>query len=370
MTRLQELLDQGIIDEVYNQLKTGKEAEVWLVSHHGEAVAAKLYKEREFRSFKNDAGYLEGRTVRNSRTQRAMNKGSKYGKAASEEAWKSAEADALFQLHALGVHVPKPVLFFDGVLLMEAIGDAEGRVAPRLIDAGITPAQAGPLYLQLRTDVIKMLAADLIHGDLSPFNVLMAKNGPVIIDFPQVVTAAKNSQSEQFFKRDLGNVYSFFVGLDPTLSRYANDAEEIWRAYVRRDLSPHFVPSGRVPQARPVQQNRGAPPNGRPNNQNRPNSPNRPNPGRPAPAGSTASASASTSVDSRRPPRDQRPPQRPAPAGTTATSVDSRRPPPRDQRPPQRTGPSAALKAAPSPGPERAAPRPSGGGRRRPRRRF
>ena len=213
-------------------------------------MAAKLYKAREFRSFKNDAGYLEGRTVRNSRTQRAMDKGSKFGREASEEAWKSAEADALFSLHAAGVRVPKPVLFFDGVLLMEAIGDAEGRVAPRLIDAGITKEEAGPLYLQVRADVIKMLSLDLIHGDLSPFNILMAKSGPVIIDFPQVVTAAKNSRSEQFFRRDLGNLQTFFASIDPALSRYAGDADEIWREYVRRDLSASFVPSGRVPQAR------------------------------------------------------------------------------------------------------------------------
>ena len=133
MGRLEELLDEGIIDEVYNQLKTGKEAEVWLVSHRGETVAAKLYKVREFRSFKNDAGYKEGRTVRNSRTQRAMDRGSSFGKAASEEAWKSAEADAMYILHAAGVRVPRPVLYYEGVLLMEVIGDAEGRVAPRLV---------------------------------------------------------------------------------------------------------------------------------------------------------------------------------------------------------------------------------------------
>src|SRR3990167_5502655 len=139
MDRLQQLIEEGVIDEVFNQLKTGKEAEVWLVSHRGEAVAAKIYKEREFRSFKNDAGYKEGRVVRNTRTQRAMDKGSKFGRAAAEEAWKSAESDTMFTLHAAGVRVPKPVLFYDGVLLMEMIGDAEGRVAPRLVEAHLTP---------------------------------------------------------------------------------------------------------------------------------------------------------------------------------------------------------------------------------------
>jgi len=246
MEKLQQLLDEGVIEEVFNQLKTGKEAEVWLVSHHGEPVAAKIYKAREFRSFKNDAGYKEGRQVRNTRTQRAMDKGSKFGRESSEEAWKSMESDTMFSLHAAGVRCPKPVMFYDGVLLMEVIGDAEGRVAPRLVEAAISREQAESLYVTLRQEVIKMLAEDVIHGDLSEFNILLGANGPVIIDFPQVITAAKNSQSEKYFRRDLGNLIRFFSGADPSLEgRHAGDADEIWREYVRRDLSPTFVPSGR-----------------------------------------------------------------------------------------------------------------------------
>lgn len=257
MDRLQQLLEEGIIDEVYSQLKTGKEAEVWLVSHRGEPVAAKLYKEREFRNFKNDAAYREGRTVRNSRTQRAMDKGSRFGRRASEEAWKSAEHDAMHALHRAGVRVPKPVLFYDGVLLMEVIGDAEGRVAPRLVDAGLTREQASGLYEIMRAEIVKMLHADLIHGDLSEFNVLLGASGPVIIDFPQVVTAAKNSLSEKFFRRDLGNMLRFFGAFDPSLAqRCAHDADEIWRAYVRRSLSPHFVPRPQGQQRAPQQQGR------------------------------------------------------------------------------------------------------------------
>ena len=267
MDRLQQLIEEGVIEEVYNQLKTGKEAEVWLVSHRGEPVAAKIYKEREFRSFKNDAGYKEGRVVRNTRTQRAMDKGTKFGRASAEEAWKNAEADAMFTLHAAGVRVPKPVMFYDGVLLMEVIGDAEGRVAPRLVEAAIAKEQAEALYVQLRGEIIKILSADLIHGDLSEFNILLGASGPVIIDFPQVVTAAKNSQSEKYFRRDLGNILRFFSSIDPSLNaKHAGDADEIWRAYVRRYLSVNFVPGGRSQQPqqhqqRPQhQQHRGGPP--------------------------------------------------------------------------------------------------------------
>jgi RIO kinase 1 len=354
MSRLQELLDDGIIDEVYNQLKTGKEAEVWLVSHRGEPVAAKLYKEREFRSFKNDAGYKEGREVRNSRTQRAMNKGSAFGRKSAEEAWKSAEADALYSLHAAGVRVPKPVLYYDGVLLMEVIGDAEGRVAPRLVEAHIPREQALPLYLQLRQEIIKMLAADLIHGDLSEFNILLGASGPVIIDFPQVVTAAKNSLSEKYFRRDLGNMLRFFTSLDPTVAKHGTDADEIWRAYVRRDLSASWVPTGRAAAGPPPRH--GERRNGPPRQEQRPNPPR---------------------VDQRPPRADQRADQRSPPRGEPRPPQRAeQRPAPRsEQRPAQRrSGPAVTFKGAASPSTGGSASGTAGGGqgaqRRRPRRRF
>lgn len=272
MQALQMLLGDGIVDEIVGQLKSGKEADVWLVRHNDEIVAAKIYKEREFRSFKNNAEYKEGRQVRNSRTQRAMNSGSRFGQKAAEDAWKASEADTLAKLHAAGARVPKPVLFYEGVLLMEVVIDAEGRVAPRLVDAHVSRESAKGLYETVRAQVVKMLCADLIHGDLSEFNVLLAHDGPVVIDFPQVVAAAQNSRAEHFFKRDLENVRRFFATIDPTLNN-KGDADEIWRAYVRRDLSSDFVPSGRAPPPPPQHQQRG---NQRPAGGQRP--PNRGNP--------------------------------------------------------------------------------------------
>jgi RIO kinase 1 len=242
---LAPLLADGVIDEVFTRLKSGKEADLWLVRHGGEVVAAKVYKARETRTFRNNAGYKEGRQVRNTRTQRAMDRGSRFGVAASEEAWKAKESDALHALHAAGVRVPKPVLFYEGVLLMEVVLDAQGRPAPRLVDAPIRTEDAEALYADLRGQAIRMLCSDLIHGDLSPYNVLLAWNGPVVIDFPQVVGAAHNSQAERFFLRDLENLRRFFAHLDPKLDASANDGNEIWRAYVRRQLRPDFVPSGR-----------------------------------------------------------------------------------------------------------------------------
>jgi RIO kinase 1 len=243
---LQLLLTDGVIDEVVGRLKSGKEADVYLVRHGGEIVAAKIYKEREHRNFRNNSGYREGRQVRNSRTARAIAKGSRFGVRAAEDAWKTAEADALGKLYAAGVCVPKPVIFYEGVLLMELVLDLEGHPAPRLEEASLTPEEASALYADLRNQAIRMLCCDLIHGDLSAFNILLGNRGATIIDFPQVVGAAANSQAEFFFKRDLENLRRYFELADPSLRARAGDAHEIWRTYVKRELTPDFEPTGRV----------------------------------------------------------------------------------------------------------------------------
>ncbi len=261
---LEPLLVDGVIDEVLSRLKSGKEADLYLVRHGQEVVAAKVYKARETRSFKNNSAYLEGRRTRNSRTQRAMDRGSRFGKAAAEEAWKTKEADALHALHAAGVKVPRPVLFYEGVLLMEVVVDASGRPAPRLIDAEIPREQAATLYAELRSQVVRMLCCDLVHGDLSAYNVLLGWNGPVIIDFPQVVGAAHNSQAEGFFFRDLANLRHFFEAIDPAIKSAAGDGREIWRAYTKRELSPDFVPASPRPGAAPVVDPRELPPEQKP----------------------------------------------------------------------------------------------------------
>jgi RIO kinase 1 len=246
---LDPLLADGVIDEVVSRLKGGKEADVWLVRSGGQTVAAKVYKARQSRSFKNDAAYKEGRKVRNTRTQRAMDRGSRFGQAAAEDAWKAKESDALFRLHAAGIRVPRPVLFHEGVLLMEMVVDAHGHPAPRLVDAPLVREQAAGIYEDLRKQAVGMLACGLIHGDLSPYNVLVGSHGPVVIDLPQVVDAAHNSQAEGFFLRDLENIRRFCASLDPALGR-EGDGREIWRAYVRRELTPDFVPTGRAPEPR------------------------------------------------------------------------------------------------------------------------
>jgi len=216
-------------------------------------VVAKVYKDRDQRSFHNNADYKEGRAVRNSRTQRAMDKGSRFGRGEEEDEWKASEARCLHKLHAAGVRVPTPVMFYEGVLLMELVTDVDGHAAPRLIDSHFEPTEAAALYRDLRGQVVKMLCCDLIHGDLSPYNVLLAAAGPTIIDFPQTVSAAHNSRSETFFRRDLEGLQQFFARVDRGLTACESDAREIWRAYVRRELSADFVPAPVAREHRPAQ---------------------------------------------------------------------------------------------------------------------
>jgi RIO kinase 1 len=251
------LLADGVIDEVLGRLKSGKEANISLVRRGDDVLAAKVYKDRSTRSFKNNADYKEGRKVRNSRTQRAMDSGGRFGRDAAEQAWKSAEADALYRLVGSGVRGPVPVMFYEGVLLMELVKDREGRPAPRMIDVAIEPAAAVGVYADLVAQMIAMLCCDLIHGDLSPYNILAAADGPTIIDFPQVVSAVHSSRAEFFFLRDFDNVVRFVSGFDPSLAVHRHDGRAIWRAYVGRELTREFVPPPPPPPPPP----RGAGPN-------------------------------------------------------------------------------------------------------------
>jgi RIO kinase 1 len=239
---LDVLLADGVIDEVLGRLKSGKEANISLVRRGDLVFAAKVYKDRATRSFKNNSEYKEGRKVRNSRTQRAIDGGGRFGRDAAEQAWKSAEADALYKLVGSGVRVPEPVMFYEGVLLMDLVRDAEGRPAPRLIDVAIERDAAMSILADLVVQMIAMLCCDLIHGDLSPYNILAAADGPTIIDFPQVISAVHNSRAEHFFLRDFDNVVRFLAGFDPSLAVHVADGRAIWRAYVSRELTPEFVP--------------------------------------------------------------------------------------------------------------------------------
>ncbi len=235
--RLQPLVDDGMVDEVLYQLMSGKEAQVFVVRCGDSVRCAKVYKEAQKRSFKQAVQYQEGRKVRNTRRARAMGKKTRYGQKEQEDAWLNAEVDALYRLAKAGVRVPEPFGFVDGVLLMEMIADEEGKAAPRLDDVTLTPEQARAYYSKVIADVVLMLTAGLIHGDLSEFNVLVDASGPVIIDLPQAVNAAGNNSAEQMLERDVNNMRRYFGRFAPELLN-TDYGKEIWALYQSGDLHP------------------------------------------------------------------------------------------------------------------------------------
>ena len=243
--RLQPLVTEGLVDEVLRQLMSGKEATVYIVRCGEEIRCAKVYKDAKQRSFRKSTSYQEGRKTKNSRQARAMEKGSRYGRQMQEEAWQSAEVDALYRLAAAGVRVPQPYICHEGVLLMDLVTDADGHPAPRLNDIELSPERALEFHAGLLTQVVRMLCAGIIHGDLSEYNILVGADGPVIIDLPQAVDAAGNSSAGAMLERDVANLASYFGRFAPELIE-SDYGKEIWRLYEAGNLTVGSQLTGRI----------------------------------------------------------------------------------------------------------------------------
>jgi RIO kinase 1 len=232
---LQPLIDDGVIDEVLRSLKSGKEATVYVVRTGSQVRCAKVYRDMGQRSFQKRAQYQEGRKVRGSRQARAMSKSTRFGRKEQESAWKNAEVDALYQLVAADVRVPKPYGYFNDVLIMELVTDGAGNPAPRLGEVDLSPELAREYHQFLVRQIVRMLSLGLIHGDLSEFNVLVGPDGPVIIDLPQAVNAAGNNNAFAMLERDVNNIRN-------TLGRFAPEllqtefAREMWSLFEQGEL--------------------------------------------------------------------------------------------------------------------------------------
>ncbi|MCL4791937.1 MAG: serine protein kinase RIO [Gammaproteobacteria bacterium] len=240
---LEPLIEDGVISEVIRSLKSGKEAAVYVVQCGPDLRCAKVYKDMGQRSFQARAQYQEGRKVRGSRQARAMRRSTNYGRKEQETAWKNTEVDALYQLAAAGVRVPAPYGFFNGVLVMELVTGVDGDSAPNLGDVELSAEQARDYHRFLLSQIVRMLCAGLIHGDLSEYNILVAADGPVIIDLPQVVSASGNNNAQAMLARDVNNVTATLGRFAPELltTRYA---EEMWALYEQGLLRPDSVLSG------------------------------------------------------------------------------------------------------------------------------
>jgi len=246
--KMQLLVNNGLIDEVVSQLMSGKEAEVYVVRSMGELRCAKVYKDAVNRSFSKQAQYQEGRKVRSSRQARAIGKNSKYGRNEQEGAWQNAEVNALRCLAAAGVRVPQVFNYVGGIVLMELVLDADNNPAPRLNDIRLTGEQAREYHRFLIGQIVLMLCSDLVHGDLSEYNVLVGSNGPVIIDLPQAIDAAGNNNAPALFARDVANITAYFGRFAPELLS-TDYGREIWKLYAGGELRPQAELTGRFAQS-------------------------------------------------------------------------------------------------------------------------
>ena len=241
---LQPLIDEGIVDQVVRQLKSGKEASVYVVACGDVLRCAKVYKDAQHRGFHKLAQYQEGRKSRGSRDARAKHRRGRHGREVEEAEWKNAEVDALYRLANAGVRVPVPHGVHEGVLLMELVCDAQGRPAPRINEVEMTAEQAVRWHAFMILQIVRALCVGLIHGDLSEYNVLVDGDGPVIIDLPQAVSAAGNNNAFAMFERDVNNMRATFARVAPELAQ-TEYAREIWALYEANELTPERVPTGR-----------------------------------------------------------------------------------------------------------------------------
>ena len=249
--RLRTMIEDGFIQRILRPLKSGKEAEVFIVEADGEICAAKVYKEANRRNFRQRQDYVEGRRSGDSRQDRAMDRGSRFGKQQQEAAWQSAEADTMRRLNAAGVRIPRLRQLGDGVLLMDLILGFDGQPAPQLSTRHYSRDEALRWHSLLVHQIARMLCAGVVHGDLSEYNILQAADGPLIIDFPQATDAARNSNAKRLLLRDVANVTRFFTRFAPELRR-SEYGHEMWLLHEQTTLRPDTKLTGRFAAARGV----------------------------------------------------------------------------------------------------------------------
>jgi RIO kinase 1 len=237
---LDSFLDSGVISEVMEFVKGGKEATVFRCragAGGGDAAArekfyaAKVYRPRRYRNFRNDAAYQNGRVILNARTRRAVAKRTEFGQEAHQHRWVAAEYETQEMLFAAGVDVPRPIACNGDAILMEWIGDASGS-APQLKDVKLQPHEPGPLLQRLLGNVENLLAHNRIHGDLSAYNVLYWEGQVTLIDFPQAVDPRMNGEAYSLLYRDVDNLCRHFqkYGVEKNATGIAG---RMWDRFVR-----------------------------------------------------------------------------------------------------------------------------------------
>jgi len=229
----------GVIVDVLGALRSGKEATVYVCRADrkkagADLVAAKLYHSRQRRDFRNASAYDDGRQFLDERVARAVRSKTGFGREAEFGRWIYREWERLNHLHEAGVAVPRPIAVSEGAIVMQYLGDLE-HAAPQLKDVALTPGQAAAAFRWLMYDVELMLGTNVVHGDLSPYNILWWKDRATIIDLPQAVDPRFNRNARMLLERDIANVCKYFAraGVACHPGRLAGD---LWRRFMRAEL--------------------------------------------------------------------------------------------------------------------------------------
>jgi RIO kinase 1 len=235
---IDHFIGEGLITDVVRPLKSGKEAAVWLCRAHPSTgtnlAAAKVYHPIGSRAFRNDAMYKAGRVITKGRERRAMENKTRFGRQLDEGWWVSREYEALSVLSEAGADVPKPIARMGTAILMEFIGDVDGP-APQLRETSLQPAEARRLVERLMWNVELFLGKNLIHADLSAYNVLYRNGTATVIDFPQWVDPRTNPNAQELLRRDLENLSRHFARLG-VRSDPERVARGLWMSFLFADL--------------------------------------------------------------------------------------------------------------------------------------
>ena len=236
---LDGFVDRGLITHIHAQLTSGKEGTVYCCRAHPSMnrkfLAAKVYREHAESSYKWAPTYFQGRErVLKPRTIRAIQARTAFGKEVAANLWVSAEYENLQQMASCGINAPKPVARGECAILMEYIGNGAGP-APHLDGITLETAVARTFLGRILHDIERLLANHLVHGDLSPYNILVWKDQLWIIDVPQAVDVRFNQSAFELLRRDLANICGFFEQ-HGVKSRPTELAAELWDRYQRAEL--------------------------------------------------------------------------------------------------------------------------------------
>jgi RIO kinase 1 len=249
LSSLRTFYDEELISDVLSQVRGGKEASVYCCQAHPvtgmELLAAKVYRPRKFRNLRNDKMYREGRNILTAdgrpvkktdhRVARAIGKKSDFGVQVEHTSWLMYEFNTLGRLHKAGAAVPEPIASGENAILMSYIGDGQ-MAAPTLTEVSLARHEATPLFEEVLRNIELMLQHDMIHGDLSAYNILYWQGKITIIDFPQVTSSRSNRQARFILQRDVTRICEYF-SRQGVYSRPRAIADELWARYVEKN--PH-----------------------------------------------------------------------------------------------------------------------------------